>query len=484
MSESLKATRRHLLFYFAGITLTFFYLVFPSVSNGTVDYASINDHFKYGSIGSEPASGIPYWIWKALPELFADKLPGKGYASLGFIQEEGQDRPIGFSSRRVFIDRVSLNCGVCHTGSVRDEPGSAPRIVSGMPANTMNLEGYTRFLLEAAKDERFTVDNVMAAIEKVGGRLGFIDRLIYSRIAIPETKKELLIRAAKLTFLDRQPPWGPGRVDTFNPYKALQFNYPMDKLPDEEIVGTVDLPSIWLQRPREGMQLHWDGNNTSVEERNKSAALGAGVTPVTIDLPRIKRIEDWLLDFAPPAYPYAIDRGLAAQGMPVYQQYCAACHGENGRHFGGELVGRVVPIEDIGTDRRRLDSYTYDLLSSQSTLYAGYPWRFSQFRKTNGYASMPLDGLWLRAPYLHNGSVPTLRSLLEPAENRPKSFYRGNDVYDRENVGFDSTVSEIGDRRFFLFDTALPGNSANGHNYGVQLGTAEKNALIEYLKTF
>jgi hypothetical protein len=481
---TVKRTRSYLLFYFAGITLTFLYLVFPSVSNGTVDYARIGDHFKYGSIGSEPASGIPYWIWKALPELFADKLPGKGYASLGFIQEEGQDRPVGFSNRRVFIDRVSLNCGVCHTGSVRDEAGAPPRIVPGMPANTMSLEGYTRFLLDCAKDERFTVDNVMAAIEKVGGRLGFVERLIYSRIAIPQTKKELLIRAEKLTFLDRQPPWGPGRVDTFNPYKALQFNYPMDKLPDEEIVGTVDLPSIWLQRPREGMQLHWDGNNTSVEERNKSAALGAGVTPVTIDLPRIKRIEDWLLDFEPPVYPYPVDRALAAQGRPVYQQYCASCHGENGRHFGGERIGRVVPLEEIGTDRHRLDSYTYDLLSSQSTLYAGYPWRFHQFRKTNGYTSMPLDGIWLRAPYLHNGSVPSMRTLLEPPANRPKTFYRGNDVYDRENMGFDSTTAQSEERRFFLFDTALPGNSASGHSYGTQLGEPDKNALIEYLKTF
>jgi hypothetical protein len=484
MSDSLKKIRRRLVFYIVGITLTFLYLLWPSVSNGTVDYANIGDHFKYGSIGSEGASGIPYWIWKALPELFADKLPGKGYASLGFIQEEGQDRPIGFSNRRVFIDRVSLNCGVCHTGSVRDEVGAPPRIVLGMPANTMDLEGYTRFLLESAGDERFTVDRVMEAIEKVGGRLGFVERLIYRRLAIPQTKKELLVRAAKLTFLERQPHWGPGRVDTFNPYKALQFNFPMDRLPEEEIVGTVDLPAIWQQRKKEGLQLHWDGNNSSVVERNKSAALGAGVTPVTIDLPRIKRIEDWLLDFAPPSYPYAIDHTLASQGRPVYQQHCAACHGENGRHFGGEYVGKVVPIEEVGTDRHRLDSYTYELLSNQNTLYAGYPWRFSKFRKTNGYANMPLDGLWLRAPYLHNGSVPTLRDLLESPENRPKTFYRGNDVYDRENVGFVSTTAEIQGRRFFMFDTALPGNSPSGHRYGVQLGAAEKNALIEYLKTF
>jgi 16S rRNA (cytosine1402-N4)-methyltransferase len=37
---------------------------------------------------------------------------------------------------------------------------------------------------------------------------------------------------------------------------------------------------------------------------------------------------------------------------------------------------------------------------------------------------MPLDGIWLRAPYLHNGSVPTLRALLSPS-TRPVTFRRG-----------------------------------------------------------
>jgi hypothetical protein len=482
MTKSLKKTIRNILLLVAAVGAIALYLAWPSISNGVADYDNIGDHFKYGSIGSEAANGIPYWIWKALPELFADKLPGKGYASLGFIQEAGQDRPVGFSNRRVFIDRVSLNCGVCHTGSIRESPGSAPRIIPGMPANTMNLEGYTRFLLECAKDERFTVDRMMDAIEKVGGHLGFLDRIIYRYAAIPQTKTELLARAPKLKFIERQPDWGPGRVDTFNPYKALQFNFPMDKLPDEEIVGTVDLPSIWQQRQREGMQLHWDGDNSSVEERNKSAALGAGVTPVTIDLPRIKRIEDWLLDATPPAYPFPIDQALASQGEPVYREYCANCHGESGRKLAGKYVGQVVPV--VGTDRHRLDSYTYELLENQNTLYAGYPWRFTKFRKTNGYANMPLDGLWLRAPYLHNGSVPTLRDLLNPPENRPKTFYRGNDVVDRNNMGFESTVPEMDGRRFFRFDTSLPGNSAAGHRYGVSLKPAEKNALIEFLKTF
>src|SRR3546814_7004559 len=93
-------------------------------------------------------------------------------------------------------------------------------------------------------------------------------------------------------------------------------------------------------------------------------------------------------------------------------------------------VGKVTHLGQVVTDRRRLDSYTRDLALNQSTLYAGYAGRFTHFRKTFGYANMPLDGLWLRAPYLHNGSVPTLRDLLKPAAARPKAFWRGDDVYD------------------------------------------------------
>jgi hypothetical protein len=282
-------------------------------------------------------------------------------------------------------------------------------------------------------------------------------------------------------------------VDTFNPYKAIQFNFPMDKLPRHELIGPADYPSIWNQRPREGMQLHWDGNNPSVEERNKSAALGAGVTPVTIDLERIKRIEDWLWDFKPAPYPKPIDPAKAADGQKLYAQYCADCHGmKEGDSYVFDTqrftrLGKVEPITHIRTDPGRLNSYTEPLAVNQYTLYAGYPWRFKHFRKTNGYANMPLDGIWLRAPYLHNGSVPTLRDLLEPAERRPKVFYRGYDVYDWQKVGFVSDVAKEDGRPLFRFDTQVEGNSNAGHEgeaYGTSLSDAEKDAIVEYMKTF
>lgn len=470
------AFKRLWIFVLGAVAVAIFFL-FSVVSNSPVDYANIEDHFKYGSIGSEPVNGVPYWIWKVLPELFPDKLPAKGYESLGFIAEPNKDLPIGFSKRRVFIDRVGLNCAVCHTGTLREKQSSDRQIITAMPANVTNLEGYIKFISAVALDERFTPRRMLPEIEKISGGLNPIQKLIYRYLAIPQTRDALINQGSQLAFLNNQPDWGPGRVDTFNPYKAMQFHFPMDKLREDELVGTVDFPSVWNQQPREGLQLHWDGNNTVVDERNKSAALGAGVTPTTIDLPRIQRVADWLWTLPAPKYPYAINETLAGTGEQLFANNCASCH-----VFGGSQVGKVVPIADIGTDPYRLNSYTYETLSNQNTLYAGYPWRFKNFRKTNGYANMPLDGVWLRAPYLHNGSVPTLRELLEKPENRPRQFYRGNDVFDQEKVGFVSDVAAENGKQFFKFDTTLPGNGNGGHLYGTELGADEKAALVEYMK--
>lgn len=456
-------------------------------------YTDRAERFKYGSTGGERASGFPFWIWEVLPQVCPDKLPGPGYASLGLLYEPGKTLPIGVSSRRVTgMDRVFLNCAVCHASTVRDTPQSPPRIVLGMPANGFDLMGFKEFFFSCAADARFSPEIIVPQIQALRkqrqqGSLNWLERRLIYPAAIYIMRDRLLMLKGRFVFSDRQPPWGPGRVDTFNSAKAI-FNYPWDKADPAELIGTADFPSIWNQGPRRGMQLHWDGNCALMEERNRSAAFGTGTTPPTIDHDSIKRIETDLLDFKPPAYAYPIDAALAARGAPIYARYCAECHGKSGSDFSGEYVGKIAPIEEIGTDRWRLDSYTYTLAVNQGTLYAGYEqYRFRNFRKTYGYANMPLDGLWLRAPYLHNGSVPTLRDLLEPVAQRPKVFYRGYDVYDPVNVGFVSTVASEGARQYFLFDTAVPGNGNQGHDgerYGTLLPAEQKAALLEYLKTF
>jgi hypothetical protein len=232
-----------------------------------------------------------------------------------------------------------------------------------------------------------------------------------------------------------------------------------------------------------------------------------------LDSARVLRMAKYLETAQPAPYPYKVDQALADKGKPIYEQYCLSCHGTrnppfrttlvgesescNYRASGAQCVGTVVPLNDIGTDPSRFNSYTWLLAVNQSTLYAGYekdwgfqplyPQRFHLFRKTHGYATMPLDGIWLRAPYLHNGSVPSLNDLLKPSSERMAKFFRGNDVFDRENVGFVATVPEQNGRAFFLFDTSKVGNGNQGHEgkeYGTDLGADERRALREYLKTF
>ncbi len=438
-------------------------------------FPDIVDHFKYGSVGAEEGSGLPYRIWRVMPDVCAEHLPprpGTGYERIGFIDEgAAHGRPVGTSFRPGNGDRVGLNCATCHVGTLREAPEAERRVVVGMPANQMDLQAYARFLTACAKSPAFETGALIDAIRRTQPGFGPFQRLVYRLFVVRATRDGILERAQENAWFDDRPPQGPGRVDTFNPYKRL-LGVPMD-----DTVGTADLPSLWNQGPRQGLWLHWDGNNDRVDERNKSAAIGAGATPKSLDLPSMDRIADWTLRLPPPRYPAdRIDPMRVLEGEAAYAKACASCHS-----FAGDRIGQVTPIADIGTDGERLDSFTPALAVAMNTIGRGRPWQFSRFRKTDGYANMPLDGIWLRAPYLHNGSVPDLRALLFP-EERPRVFYRAYDVYDWERVGFIST-SAAAEREGVRLDTTVRGNGNGGHLYGSELPAATKLALIEYLKT-
>jgi hypothetical protein len=440
-------------------------------------YANDTDHFKYGSISSD-VGGIPYWIWATMPEVCRAQLPG-GYSSLGVIQEPGRPTPIGFSIRRVgFVDQVGPNCALCHSTPVRQSPEAAPTIYLAAPAQQLDLMGYFRFLFACGRSDSFNKTNVLAAIRRHKD-LGLFEQVIYG-LAVPQVKKALIQGGGQFDSIavDR-PPWGPGRVDTFNPYKVLVFHDDMTK---DHSIGTADFMSIWNQASREGLWLHWDGNNDSIDERNLSAAIGAGATPLTLssdfNLSSIERIKQWIMTLPAPVYPFPIDHGKVQAGRAAYDKACAECHEPGWAHFGA-----VIPTALVGTDKERQAAFDPTMAKKMNTIGAGKPWAFNRFRPTEGYASHPLDGIWLRAPYLHNGSVPTLRELLEPQAQRRAVFYRGDDVYDAANVGFISNVPQREGRRLYQFNTADRGNSNSGHLYGIDLSPAEKDALVEYLKT-
>jgi hypothetical protein len=473
MQKPKRKWKRFLLIVLGIVGVLGFVLWSHLLRREPVYFASDEEHFKYASIGLEEPMGLPYWIWLVMPRMFPEKLPGPGYTSLGIVWEEGQEMPVGFTKTTIGFPRVGVNCAACHTTSVRRTPEDKPILIPGGPAHQFDIQAYQRFLIACAKDARFNADEILKELQYVT-RFSPVEKALYRHLIIPFTKKGLLELEERYAWMKLRPDWGPGRTD-MNPFKLMVL-----KLEDDRSVGNTDMMALWNERAHEGFLRHTDGLNPTVIEASYSAALAAGATAKSINIPAVRRVNDWLMDLPSPRYPFEIDPALAARGREVFTRDCASCH-----EFGQSRVGKLIPLVEIGTDPNRARHWTKKAADEFNRQFDEFDWGFDQFQgDTGGYVALALDGVWARAPYLHNGSVPSLRDMLESVENRPKTFYRGYDVYDSQNVGFVSNVPSKGGRQFSAYDTALPGNGNGGHLYGTDLPAAEKSALIEYLKTF
>ena len=436
-----------------------------------------DDQFKYGSIAAENNSGLPYWVWIVLPRMFPEYLPGPGgYRSLGLPWEEGQEVPVGFSMKTIGFQRVANNCAICHVAVYRTKADETPHFVAAGPNHTFNVQGMIRFLSNCAADPKFNAGMIMAEIDQVY-HLDWIDRLLYRYLIIPRVKKALLDRKSQFEWMNRHgwPDWGPGRDDPMNLTKYFMTNVPVDNT-----VGTADFPSIWNLKVRDGKgkALNWDGATPVARSVIIDSALGLGSKPGPYFDNRMEWMESYLKAKQAPPFPFPTDPQLAAAGKAVFEAQCNSCHGMG----EGTRMGTIIKWEEVGTDRNRIDTWTQQAADVANATVEKLGVHRIGLEKHDGYVAVPLDGIWLRAPYLHNGSVPNIRELLEPVENRSKVFYRGYDVYDPANVGFDVSGEEA--RRVgWKLETGERGNGNQGHLYGTSLSSNDKNALVEYLKT-
>lgn len=199
-----------------------------------------------------------------------------------------------------------------------------------------------------------------------------------------------------------------------------------------------------------------------------------------------RQVYEFISELRPPKYPLAIDLGMAERGERVFQDNCSNCHGTYGT--GPSYPELRIPIDEIGTDRVRLDA-----LSPIHRKHYGDSWFANHggqdtIANVDGYVAPPLDGVWASAPYLHNGSVPTLWHMLHP-EQRPTVWRRTKLGLDVAKMGLSvETLSDVpkklkpNDRRWY-FDTTQFGKSSAGHDYPNALNEEEKSDLLEYLKT-
>jgi hypothetical protein len=463
--------------------------------------------FRHAPTGTEGRAGIPYWIFRVMPRIFADRLNGRGYRAFGFddddrdyyLRRAGDSPAGGFSLPRgtVLVDtdfhlplfhvrlalkRVALNCSACHRGEyIKD---GQRHLVDGMPNGVADLQGFKRFFASAIQDDRFEAGRVIEEIDRALAEEGAPpldarERRVYEAIvwAMKQAGKDDLGK-----WQDSRPDNGPGRIDPFNAVKIEVLH-----ADDDRTAATLDFPSLWNQRAELRSWHHYDGNTQDSEARNYGSVIGVGGMAFTVQKESVDRVGRWIDGLRPPAWPFGAQRGDAARGKLAYARLCAGCHGVyDPASATVEKTPGYMQIHDLGTDEERWKAFPP--AAAQALNRFGdrrQLWRADAFRPAGrGYLSGPLDGIWARAPYLHNGAVPTLDDLLREPEARPKLFCRGNPAYDPLKVGFVSALEADGgcDTRSARYDTAQPGNHNGGHRV-LPASASEREDLIAYLRT-
>ena len=253
-----------------------------------------------------------------------------------------------------------------------------------------------------------------------------------------------------------------------------------------------DVPAWWLLKKKKTMYFPGDADARSVRSLMQFMMHPlAGPGDFKKHEPAFRDVQQYLLSLESPKYPYAIDADLAAKGRVAFNDSCAKCHGTYGKEW--TYPNKVIPIDEIGTDPNRFKNIGKSYHDAYNASWFGQeaPAPKPMF-ETKGYQAPPLDGIWATAPYLHNGSVPTLEALLN-SKARPtgftRSFKTGEADYDREKGGWKVTevpatdAKASGYEKRKVYDTSLPGRSNKGHTYGDELTAEERRAIIEYLKT-
>jgi hypothetical protein len=426
---------------------------------------------------------------------------------------------------------LGLTCAACHTTQLTYK-GTTLRIDGGPTLADLNeFIASLNVALQLTFTEADRFDRFAARL--LGPKAAAADK--ESLRAQLETQL-LAMRA----YADRnRPPFahGFGRLDAFGLIMNELFGTAL-KIPANyrAVDAPVSYPDLWYTPETSWVQ--WNGSATSPFLRNVGEVTGAfghvQVTglgqkgfPSTVRGKNLYDLEQLVAKLKSPPWDEKtlgkLDPGRVKRGEALYTEAgCADCHGKKpyprtppNAFKKTFLAVKMIPLDTIGTDRKMALNFAtrtvlpgpighpndpplggFLALASIVVPVANQQYaelklpedailEYNDFRTTApppnliAYRARPLTGVWATAPYLHNGSVPTLLDLLKHPTDRPITFYVGSREYDPKNVGFrtDKTPGA------FLFDARLPGNSNAGHDYGTTLTPGQKWDLIEYLKT-
>jgi len=242
---------------------------------------------------------------------------------------------------------------------------------------------------------------------------------------------------------------------------------------------------------------NWDGNQGA---SSRTLASGASATgdPRMVNVRIHEPLNPFIDNLPPPPYPFPVDVARAREGKAIFKDKCASCHKpKNQTIYKASQLG-VDPnrsMVNTSVSRYGLAALVMEACRIYGLNNEGKPgadwcvpkgdWqaRLDEYFRdtprrvaegTNGYKADMLHGIWAQAPYLHNGSVPTLGHLMCP-QTRPTKFLRGNLNYDQSLIGFEwaeRPAARYGPNDIILvkeYDTAVPSKSNGGHTFGAPL---------------
>jgi hypothetical protein len=281
-------------------------------------------------------------------------------------------------------------------------------------------------------------------------------------------------------------------------------------------------------------------------------AVGQGHYHSLVQPENMYELEQIVRRVSPPDWPASLfgkpDEARVARGRAIYQERCVRCHAiapRDGHHIldalhaaqnwaaqpadrrGPQpvippLLEKLIAAEEVKTDPARAMTFATSVGRQQPLLTGGTDfavalgkaaWQYSatsyadshvpadqlgkfdwpqgmvRWQTTRCYVARPLISIWATAPYLHNGSVPTLYHLLLPARDRPKLFMVGQREFDPGKLGHVIEIGKIPPAQVLsLFEiNATAGGNLNigheGHAYGTDLDDPGRYDLLEFLKT-
>lgn len=432
------------------------------------------------------------------------------------------DKPLGMvwgefrnALPRVRLEVSNIGCATCHAGMTYDAQGNPTgRAWLGAPNTSRDFDSYLNDILAALRFVKDRPDEFLAAIPRVFPDVHRDEMRTITKVVFPEIRKRLAEAQGTGEALLPFSNGGPGLT---NGVAALKLQLaPKGGLLEPSEHGYVSIPDLHGRMLRSSYLADGiyaaDGKrrfeprgeaDVSGASRASSASIvafflvpTAGIRPTKSEeqAERVEDVLEFVADYRPPPFPGIVDRARVPSGARIFAARCESCHGRYAKDERGmRLVAfpnRLVPQNQMGTDPARWKAVSDAGVRALGRLPVA---KKINAVRTGGYVAPILSGVWQTAPYLHNGSVPTLWHLMRP-ETRPARFMVGGHKLDYSRVGIAGEAAADGVMRYpagyvswsdpGVHDASEPGKSNEGHEKEFDgLDDAKKDDLLEYLKT-